>query len=40
MVKQAVSKDWAEEVFDIEAVYVPGIENHSVRNLSCLYLND
>ena len=24
MVKQAVSTDWAEEVFDVEAVYVPG----------------
>ena len=30
MVKQAVSMDWAEEVFDVEAVYAPGIENYSV----------
>ena len=40
MVKQAVSMDWAEEVFDVEVVYVPGVENYSVRCLSCLYLND
>ena len=40
MVKQAVSIDWAEEVFDVEVVYVLGIENYSVRCLSCLYLND
>ena len=24
MVKQAVSMDWAEGVFDVEVVYVPG----------------
>ena len=29
MVKQAVSMDWAEEVFDVEVVYVLGIENCS-----------
>ena len=40
MVKQAVSMDWAEEVFDVEVVYIPGVENYSVRCLSCLYLND
>ena len=34
MVKQVVSMDLAEEVFDVEVVYVPGVENYSVRCLS------
>ena len=40
MVKQVVSMVWAGEVFDVEVVYVLGVENYSVRCLSCLYLND
>ena len=40
MVKQVVSTYWAEEVFDIEVVYVSGIENILSDVLSCLYSND
>ena len=40
MVKQAVSTCWAEEVFDVEVVYVSGIENILSDVLSCLYSND